>query len=389
MISLKRAWVIGLTVILGACDAIVNKDKLVPPTEPSVPQAVVEAVRFTNPGMADATLTQMAQKQLWLAEFPTAANRHLLLLDDAGELLFDNRLVGKPQQLPVAVRDEANRLVQEGFITSTGVIMKDKQTTAGYLVEIKRNDGQVRKLRFNTANTLESDNAVGTLSRVTSVFLTTTEQVDNEILIPVFVKTFIAQNQFTGANVAVYLYEDKTAKIILTNYRLDNQSIITTEIRLAADGQLLEWITPLEKEVSYQTVMQNDTPTEVTQLLSAQSASWTWDYTVAEKWFGKTTQWKVRGKNGQETLWATLDYYNGVSKVVKGTTITQSELPAAARQYLGNQWPNWQWTKGQQLKEVGKNVSEKHIVEVKSGADTYIVLFDGAGNGLYQYKKTP
>ncbi|MFN8347110.1 MAG: hypothetical protein U0X91_19065 [Spirosomataceae bacterium] len=389
MFFLKRSLAIGLMILLGACDAIVNKDKLVPPTEPPIPQAVVEAVRYTNPGMADATLTQMAQKQLWLAEFPTAANRHLLLLDDAGELLFDNHLVGKPQQLPVAVRDEANRLAQEGFITSAGIIMKDKQTAAGYAVEIKLKGGQLRKLRFNTGNTLESDNAGGSLSRVTSVYLTTTEQVANEVLIPVFVRTFIAQNQFAGANVAVYLYEDKTARIILTNYQLDNKSVITTEILLADTGLVLEWIAPLENEVSYQTASQTETPSEVAQLLSAQSPSWTWEYTVAEKRFGKISQWKVRGKTTQETIWATLDLYNGVSGVTKGITMNQDDLPVASKQYLGNQWPGWQWTKGQQIKQVGKNTTEKYVIEVKAGADAYIVLFDGVGNRLYQYKKAP
>ena len=44
--SLKRLIIIGFLASLVACDAIVNKDKLVPPEEPQIPQAVVEAVRM-------------------------------------------------------------------------------------------------------------------------------------------------------------------------------------------------------------------------------------------------------------------------------------------------------------------------------------------------------
>lgn len=386
--SLKRVVIIGFLATLVACDAIVNKDKLVPPEEPKIPQAVVEAVRYTNPGMLDATLTRIAQGEVWLAEYPTSSHRNLMLVDDKGEIVFENHLVGKLQQLPVAIREEANRLAQDGFIESAAVILQDKQTTIGYLVEIKLKNGQVRKLRFNSSNALESDNPTNSFSRVTTVFLTTTEQVGNDVLIPASIRQFFAQNQFSGANVAVYLHEDKTAKIILTDYQLDKKSVITTEILLGADGQVLEWIAPLEKEISYQTTAKNETPAEVDNLIATQSSAWTWDYTAVEKQFGKTARWKVRGKDAPEaTYWATLDLRNGVSNVIKSSWIEVGELPANANQYLGNQWPNWQWVKGQKLQQVGKSVAEKYIVEVKTNGDIYVVLFDGNGNRWYQYRK--
>lgn len=386
--SLKRLVIVGFLVSLGACDAIVNKDKLVSPEEPKIPQAVVEAVRYTNPGMLDATLTQMSQKEVWVAEFPTSSYRNLILIDDKGEIVFENRLVGKLQQLPAAVRDEANRLAQDGFIESAAVILKDKQTAIGYVVEIKLKNGETRKLRFNNSNVLESDRSTGSLSRITAVYLTTTEQIGNELLIPVFVRQFFAQNQFTGANVAVYLHEDKTAKIILTDYQLDKKSVITTEILLGADGQVLEWIAPLEKEISYQTTAKNETPVEIDNLIATQSSAWTWEYTAVERQFGKTARWKVRGKDASETTyWANLDLRNGVSSVVKSSLIDVGDLPANTKQYLGNTWTNWQWSRGQKLQQIGKSIPEKYIVDVKINGDTYVVLFDGNGNWLYQYRK--
>lgn len=385
---LKRLVIIGFLASLWACDAIVNKDKLVPPEEPKVPQAMVEAVRYTNPGMLDATLTRMAQGEVWLAEFPTSSYRNLMLVDDKGEILFKNHLIGKPQQLPIAIREEANRMAQEGFIESAAVILKDKQTTLGYLVEIKLKNGQVRKLRFNNNNVLESDNSTGSLGRVTAVYLTTTEQVGNEMLIPTSIRQFFVQNQFAGANVAVYIHEDKTVKIILTNYQLDKKSVITTEITIGVDGQVLEWIAPLEKEISYQMATQNDIPVELKNVISAQSSAWIWDYTVVEKQFGKTAQWKVRGKDASETTyWATLDVRNGISGVLKSSWLDVGELPVNLKRYLGNTWPNWQWSRGQKVQQVGKSISEKYIVEVKISGDIYVVLFDGNGNWLYQYKK--
>jgi hypothetical protein len=386
--SLKHLVLIGFLASLVACDAIVNKDKLVPPEEPQIPQAVVEAVRYTNPGMLDATLTRMAQGEVWLAEYPTSSYRNLMLLDNKGEILFENHLVGKLQQLPAAVREEANRLAQDGFIESAAVILKDKQTAIGYVVEIKLKNGVIRKLRFNTGNVLEADNSAGSLSRITAVYLTTTEQIGNEVLIPAFIRQFFAQNQFVGANVAVYIHEDKTVKIILTNYQLDKKSVITTEITIGADGQVLEWIAPLEKEITYQTTAQNETPAEVNNLIAAQSSTWTWEYTAVERQFGKIAQWKVRGKDASEnTYWATLDLRNGISGVVKSVLMDAGELPANAKQYLGNTWPNWQWSKGQKLQQVGKSTVDKYVTEVKTNGDTYIVLFDGNGNRLYQYKK--
>ncbi len=386
--SLKRLVIVGFLVSLGACDAIVNKDKLVPPEEPKIPQAVVEAVRYTNPGMLDATLTQMPQKELWLAEFPTSSYRNLILIDDKGEIVFENRLVGKLQQLPAAIREEANRLVQDGFIESAAVVLRDKQTAIGYVVEIKLKNGNTRKLRFNNSNVLESDSSTGSLSRITAVYLTTTEQIGNESLIPISIRQFFAQNQLAGANVAVYLHEDKTAKIILTDYQLDKKSVITTEILLGADGQVLEWIAPLEKEISYQTTAKNETPVEVDNLIAMQSSAWTWEYTAVEKQFGKTARWKVRGKDASDaTYWANLDLRNGVSGVVKSSLIDVGGLPANTKQYLGNTWANWQWSRGQKLQQIGKSIPEKYIVEVKISGDTYVVLFDGNGNWLYQYKK--
>ena len=386
--SLKRLIIIGFLASLVACDAIVNKDKLVPPEEPQIPQAVVEAVRYTNPGMVDATLTRISQGEVWLAEFPTSSHRNFLLVDNKGEILFENQLVGKLQQLPAAIRDEANRLAQDGFIESAAVILKDKQTAIGYVVEIKLKNGEIRKLRFNNSNVLEANNITGSLSRVTAVYLTTTEQIGNEALIPSSIRQFFAQNQFVGANVAVYIHEDKTVKIILTNYQLDKKSVITTEITIGADGQVLEWIAPLEKEISYQITAQNETPAEINSLMATQSLAWTWEYTAVEKQFGKTAQWKVRGKDASEiTYWATLDLRNGVSGVAKSSVINAGELPANAKQYLGNTWPNWQWSKGQKIQQVGKNTVDKYVAEVKTNGDTYVVLFDENGNRLYQYRK--
>jgi len=62
--SLKRLVITSFLASLVGCDAIVNKNKLVPPEEPQIPQAVVEAVRYTNPGMLDATLTRIPQNKL-------------------------------------------------------------------------------------------------------------------------------------------------------------------------------------------------------------------------------------------------------------------------------------------------------------------------------------
>ncbi|WP_428659587.1 hypothetical protein [Runella sp.] len=385
--SLKRYLSIGILGSLWACDMVVNKDATVP-GDPQIPQAVIESVRALNSNMSDVNLTRLANGELWQADFSTSSYRSLLFIDDTGEILFENKLVGKPQQLPTTVRDEANRIAQEGFIESASVIQRDAQTTLGYFVEVKLKDGQVRKLRFNSANALETNSPTTSTLRVTDVYLTTTEQIKDDARIPATIRQFFGQNQFPGSNVAVYVYEDKTAKIVLTNYQLTNKSIITTEVLLAADGQVLEWIAPLEKEISYEISTQNDTPASVNSLLTAQAPGWTWEYTVMEQQFGKTAQWKTRGKNAaQETLWATLDYRSSVSFVTKSSAISSGEVPAAAKQYLDSQWSGWQWNKGRKLQQVNKNSPEKYIIEVKTNGDVYVVLFDGTGKWLYQYKK--
>ena len=169
----------------------------------------------------------------------------------------------------------------------------------------------------------------------------------------------------------MYIQEDKTVKIILTNYQLDKKSVITTEITIGADGQVLEWIAPLEKEISYQITAQNETSSEVNSLIGAQSSTWTWEYTAIDKPFGKTAQWRVRGKDASETTyWATLDLGNGISGVLKSSLMDAGELPANAKQYLGNAWPNWQWSKEQKVQQIGKSTVEKYVTEIKSNGDT-------------------
>jgi hypothetical protein len=385
--SFKRYLSIGILGCLWACDMVVRDGGTVP-EEPQIPQAVIESLRSLNPNMADVNLTRLANGEVWQADFPTSSYRNLLFIDDTGEILFENRLVGKPQQLPTTVREEANRIAQEGFIESASVIQRDVQTTLGYLVAIKLKGGQLRKLRFNAANALETNAPTTPSMRVTDVFLTTTEQIKDDTRIPATIRAFFEKNQFPGSNVAVYVYEDKTAKIVLTNYQLTNKSVITNEVLLAADGQVLEWIAPLEKEISYAVSTQSDTPASINGLLTAQAPGWTWEYTVVEQQFGKIAQWKTRGKNAaQDTFWATLDYRNGTSFVTKSSAISTNEVPVSAKQYFDNQWPGWQWNRGRKLQQADKSTPEKYIIEVKNNTDVYVVLFDGTGKWLYQYKK--
>lgn len=387
LMSLKRYLSIGLLGSLWACDMVV-RDAMPLPEEPPIPQAVIESVRLLNPNMADVNLTRLADGMVWQADFPAAAHRNLLLIDDTGEILFENQLVGTPQQLPTAVREEANRIAEEGFIESASVIQRDALTVIGYFVDIKLKDGQMRRLRFNAANALETNNPAASTVPVTEVYLTTTEQIKNDTRIPDRIRQFFLQNQFSGSNVAVYVYEDKTTKIVLTDYPLTDKSIRTTEILLAADGRVLEWVAPLEKEVSYRISDRKDTPAMLNALMEAQAPNWTWNYTVMEQQFGKFAQWKVRGKNtAQETFRATLDYRKNASFVVKSWALSANDLPAAAKRYLDTQWADWQWYKGQKWQQVGKTIPEKYIIEVKTNTDVFVVFFDGTGKWLYQYKK--
>ena len=386
--SLKRYIAIGIVGGLWSCDAVVNKDTIFP-EEPQIPQAVVESVRAINPNMSDVNLTRMANGELWQADFPSAMHRNLLLIDDSGEILFENQLVGKPQQLPVAVRNEANRIAQQGFIESASVIQRDAQTPAGFLVEVKMKNGQLRTLRFNSNNVLETDVPAASPGRTTNLYLTTTEQIREDARIPAHIRQFFAQNQFSGAHVVVYVYEDQTAKIVLTNYQLTNKSVTSTEILLAADGKVLEWIAPLEKEISYEVTAQNETPAQLNALMTAQAPGWTWEYSVRERRFGKEAQWTTRGKNaGQELFRALADDRTGTAYVLKTSVISANDVPVAVRQYLDSQWNGWQWSKGRKLQQTDKNIPEKYVVEVKINADTYVALFDGSGKWLYQYKKS-
>lgn len=385
--SLKRYLSVGILGCLWACDMVV-RDATTIPEEPQIPQAVIESVRSLNPNMADVSLTRLADGMVWQADFPTTSHRNLLFIDDTGEILFENQLVGKPQQLPTAVREEANRIAEEGFIEAASVIQQDALTAIGYFVDIKLKDGQFRRLRFNSANALETNSPAVSAAPVTEVYLTTTEQIKDDTRIPDRVRRFFLENQFSGSNVAIYVYEDKTTRIVLTNYRLTNKSVNTAEILLGVDGKVVEWVTPLEKEISYHIADRNDTPALLNTLMETQTSGWTWNYTVMEQQFGKVAQWKVRGKNAaQETFWATLDYRNNTSFVVRSWAISAGDLPAGAKHYLDTQWAGWQWSKGRKLQQVGKTIPDKYIIEVKTNSEVFVVLFDGTGKWLYQYKK--
>lgn len=379
---------IYLFFLLGvaSCDSVVDKSTA-PPNDEGVPQAVVEVIRVSNPGMADVLLSRIS-KDVWQADFPVATHRSFMLIDNEGEILFENKLVGSPQTLPQVVKDEVYRVVPEGFIEEAAVILQNSQTKIGHLVEVEQKDGLRRRLRFNANNVLESNTTADITGRVTALFLTTVEQLKNDTRIPSVVKQFFETHNYASANVSVYVYEDKTTRIIVTNTVRDKNSLITTEVLLDANGQIKEWIMPLEKEIGYEIATQNETPSQLSEGLASQTTNWTWNYSVREKQFGKINKWKMRATNTlQETFWMSLDVRVNQLSTTKASYITSAELPASARQYIDAKWSNWQWSKGRKLQLIGESKPTKYVAEIRVNGEDNVVVFDGGGQWIFQYKK--
>lgn len=379
---------IYLLFLLGvvSCDSVVDKSTA-PPNDDGVPQAVVEVIRVSNPGMADVLLSRVS-KDVWQADFPVATHRSFMLIDNEGEILFENKLVGSPQSLPQVVKDEVYRIVPEGFIEEAAVILQNLQTKIGHLVEVEQKDGLRRRLRFNANNALESDTTADITGRVMALFLTTVEQLKNDTRIPSVVKQFFETHNYASANVSVYVYEDKTTRIIVTNTVRDKNSLITTEVLLDANGQIKEWIMPLEKEIGYEIATQNETPSQLSEGLASQTTNWTWNYSVREKQFGKINKWKMRATNTlQETFWMSLDVRVNQLSTTKASYITAAELPASARQYIDSKWSNWQWAKGRKLQVIGEPKPTKYVAEIRVNGEDNVVVFDGGGQWIFQYKK--
>lgn len=371
---------------IASCDSVVDKSTA-PPNDDGVPQAVVEVIRVSNPGMADVLLSRVS-KDVWQADFPVATHRSFMLIDNEGEILFENKLVGSPQTLPQVVKDEVYRVVPEGFIEEAAVILQNSQTKIGHLVEVEQKDGQRRRLRFNANNALESNTTDDSVGRVTALFLTTVEQLKNDARIPSVVKQFFETHNYASANVSIYVYEDKTTRVIVTNTVRDKNSLITTEVLLDANGQIKEWIMPLEKEIGYEIAPQNETPSRLSEELASQTTNWTWNYSVREKQFGKINKWKMRATNTlQETFWMSLDVRANQLSTTKASYITAVELPASARQYIDSKWSNWQWAKGRKLQLIGEPKPTKYVAEIRVNGEDNVVVFDGEGQWIFQYKK--
>ena len=371
---------------IASCDSVVDKSTA-PPNDDGVPQAVVEVIRVSNPGMADVLLSRVS-KDVWQADFPVATHRSFMLIDNEGEILFENKLVGSPQTLPQVVKDEVYRIVPEGFIEDAAVILQNSQTKIGHLIEVEQKDGQRRRLRFNANNALESNTTDDSAGRVTALFLTTVEQLKNDARIPSVVKQFFETHNYTSANVSIYVYEDKTTRIIVTNTVRDKNSLITTEVLLDANGQIKEWIMPLEKEIGYEIATQNETPSQLSEGLALQTTNWTWNYSVREKQFGKINKWKMRATNTlQETFWMSLDVRTNQLSTTKASYVTAAELPDAARQYINTKWSNWQWAKGRKLQVIGEPKPKKYVAEIRVNGEDNVIVFDGEGQWIFQYKK--
>jgi hypothetical protein len=371
----------ALLWMLWSCDLIVNKEPP-KPAEEQVPQWVVETVRWANPTMSNVTLTRFVQDIVWTADFPTPSSRSLLLIDNEGEILSDNQIIGHPKSLPAAIKSDANA---RGTIQNAALIKHATNGVMGYLVEVKQANNLLKKLRYNDA-AFEAEVPLSSPLQVREVYLTTTDMLATDARVPTYVQKFFKDNQLSGANVALYYFDNQTTKIIITYYQREKKSILSEEVYLDQDGKILEWIVPIEREVTFATVMSSELPSAVNTLI-AQTPSFNLNYAIAERFFGKTNAWKIRGKNANgESFWIFFEEQKNQLKILKNTTIQSSELPANALQNLSNQWVGWQWRGGQKRDVVGGS-TEKYIAQISVNNDLWTVVFDRQGKMIFQYKK--
>jgi hypothetical protein len=390
-----HTYIMLMALLIVSCDTV-NDTPITPiEKELQLPQSAVEAVKSKYPDYQELKFNILVPEKLWLIDFFTIANKNSTIVDFKGQFVADEKISGSIKKVPTEIKNYIYSKYQNSVLISVAEVIKDK-IVDGYKVIVLQENNTRKTLRFNALNEfIQEENKPGLA--LLAVYLTNTDQVATNGSVPDFVKKFIKTNSITNAGLAVYIYVDNSVRVIATNRAVGSREIVTTEITFDEKGVVTELISPIEKEISYESFKKESLPSEIATYLEANLPSSQMEYGLKELTYDRTQSYDVFVKVDDKTSY--LLYFNGGSKKylksIKNSKIDATELPEKITIYLNTNYIGWNLVNAEAFfsSNFEDNLNEKtsvarYTVEFAIDKNTkQVVVFANDGTVQYQYKR--
>ncbi len=384
---------------LSSCDKV--SYDVEPPKPPTIPQATTEVFKQMYPDVKEFIFKPLERDKTWQSDFITPTGKVTSLVDYQGEIIDLNLLVGTPKTLPNALKQNIYNIYPTAQITLAYDILKNNTQNDGYKVVVQTDKSTLLNLFFDTNNNFQKEEKYQP-EKVSAIIFTSTDQINFDDKVPAVVKQFVSNNQFKSASVIIYelsggiSYAGNNYKIVLNYRERQNGALITSEITISEQGTILQWVSPIESELTYKPLNTNSLPSEVTTFLNTNLSSWVLGYAVSELTFGKNKTNYVTIKNGTTERFVVID--NEIEKndlvLIRSQILEEKDLPPVIRDavntgaYSGSTFvagsvtfdPRYQAT------QQGGITPDHYQIEVKQGTDRYVIRLASDGKVIFKYR---
>lgn len=376
-----------------ACDTVVN-DPVGPnqnnPNSSAIPQATLEAFRQVYTGVQDFRFRPLNEGKTWENVFVYSDGTVISAVDYKGEVIDLEQLNGLKKALPDAVKQSAAGKGADNYIAGAYELSKSPAQSAGFKVLLKKSDTGNTELFFDEASKSFNRQTPQFSIRINAIYASSTEQINFTPGIPEVVRQFFTQNQFKSAALLVTRLDDGNITIDVNYREKQNDSVISSRILMSEKGEVLQWETPLQRELTYRALKVEELPGEISSYLTRNANSFTVDYALAKQSYAKDAVYFVEVQNGTKSIRIGVDVTdkNNLS-VTNSRQVDQSLLPQNILTYLNNNITGWTFSSARLVEEVSKNGVGGNInhytIEVLKGSGKYALRFNGKGEFQYQY----
>lgn len=382
-----------LVIALSSCDKVVNDSQMIP--TPSIPQATTEVMKQLYPNVSSFVFKPLEESKTWQSNFSSASGKVTSLIDYQGEIVDLNELVGVSKSLPPSIKQHLTAKYPAAQIIKFYDIVKSTPQSTGYKLTIQNSGGTSINLYYDTSFNFVKEEVIFP-SNILSVSFSSTEVITYDNSIPSIVRQFFTNNQLNSASIILYKLNSGNFQLLLSFRTLVEGNAQAAEIILSSTGEILQWCSAIENEVSYNTLSKNSLPTDASNYIKNYLTSASVDYAASEQYFGKNKTHYIAVKKGDKELYLLVDE-EGIQDnvaIVRMAALTVNDLPNSFKTELNALFTTWTINTIRAVyepyyqKDSNPTTDKiKHYqLEVKQGTSNYAVRFDKDGNLLFRYK---
>jgi hypothetical protein len=378
--------------LLSGCDKVYNE---VTPQEPPVlPQVATEAFKQMYPDVATFVFKPLQSNKTWQNDFVASTGKVTSVVDYQGEIIELNQLIGTPKILPNSLKNYVFSKYPNAVIVLAYDMMKTSTQTDGYKLTVQTDKNTFLNLFFDASNNFLREEKKQ-IEKVTTINFTSTDQINLDPKTPLIVKQFIANNQIPNASVTIYTLADKTYKVILNFRERIKGALLTNEITVTEQGQLLEWVSPIETEIFYNTLTSSNLSSDVSNYFSSYSSNTQLDYAFSSVVFGRSKFHYATFQNGAKESVTLIDDILGKDDLVtiRSVVLEEKDLPQNIKTVLDNNYPTGVFSMGKvtyepknEATQQGGTTPAHYQIEMKQGSDRYAIRIANDGKVMFKYK---